>query len=75
MELKTSQLGTLTYEDKDIMYFPEGLYGFDHLKQFLLIPGSVGSVFSYLQSIEDSNITFILAPSPKDNKRLYLNDC
>ena len=71
MELKTPQLGTLYYEDEEVIYFPEGLYGFEQVKRFLLIAGKTDTIFNYLQSIEDTHITFILA-NPKDIVENYV---
>lgn len=71
MELKTPQLGILHYEEKEVFLFTEGLYGFEHLKRFLLIPGKIDSVFEYLQSIEDVHVTFILA-APNDIVEDYI---
>ena len=61
MRLETPQLGTLHYEEKEVIRFPEGLYGFEKLKHFLLVSGEKDSIFDYLQSIDDVQVTFILS--------------
>ena len=57
MNLETKYFGRITYNSEDVLEFPNGLFGFDQEKQFLLLPfsGSQGNMLC-LQSI--------LAPSP-----------
>ena len=70
MELITPQLGVIKYQKKEIILFPEGLYGFNHLGEFLLVRREKDTLFSYLQSITDVNITFIVIP-PKEIVKDY----
>ena len=60
-KIETMQLGELSYTDENIYHFSEGLYGFEDLKNFILVSSGEDSLFFYLQSIEDVNITFIIA--------------
>ena len=60
-KIETVQLGELSYTDENIYHFSEGLYGFEDLKNFILVSSGEDSLFFYLQSIEDANITFIIA--------------
>lgn len=57
MQLATKYFGQITYEPDDVLEFPNGLFGFEQEKQFLLLPfsGSHGNMLC-LQSV--------LAPSP-----------
>ncbi len=57
MNLETKYFGRITYNSEDVLEFPNGLFGFEQEKQFLLLPfsGSQGNMLC-LQSI--------LAPSP-----------
>lgn len=62
MKISTRDFGRLEIEDKEILQFIRPIYGFEELKQFVLLSdSSVGSEFVWLQSIEDENICFILA--------------
>src|SRR6056297_1653711 len=61
MRIKSPKLREVEFSDKEVLDFPEGLYGFEHLKRFILIEGGKKSLFSYLQSIDDENVTFIIA--------------
>ena len=71
MEIVTPQLGSIKYQEKEIITFPDGLYGFEHLKKFLFISDKQDTIFFYLQSIDDVDITFILA-RPKDIVKNYV---
>ena len=61
MKLQTKYFGEIEYDADDILTFPNGLYGFDDEKEFLLIPfeGSQGSLLC-LQSRATSALAFIL---------------
>ncbi len=61
MKLQTKYFGEIEYEADDILSFPNGLYGFDNEREFLLIPfeGSECSLLC-LQSRKTSALAFIL---------------
>ena len=61
MKLQTKYFGEIEYDADDILSFPNGLYGFDDEREFLLIPfeGSEGSLLC-LQSRKTSALAFIL---------------
>ena len=61
MKLKTKYFGEIEYDADDILTFPNGLYGFDDEREFLLIPfeGGEGSLLC-LQSRKTSALAFIL---------------
>lgn len=61
MKLQTKYFGEIEYDADDILNFPNGLYGFDDEREFLLIPfeGSEGSLLC-LQSRKTSALAFIL---------------
>ena len=69
MEIHVPKLGTVNYSEKEVIHFPEGLYGFETLKRYIHLQREVDSLFSYLQNIEDLNVTFILA-----NPRNFIPD-
>lgn len=61
MELKTADSKNLSYAPEDIVYFPEGLFGFDTFKKFVPLPLEDDSdSLILLQSITDENVSFIL---------------
>lgn len=61
MKTNTAIFGELEYEEKDLIRFEEGLYGFDVMRNFILIPNPEEELpFFYLQSIEDENLLFVI---------------
>ncbi len=59
MQLETSRFGLIQYDVEELIIFREGLLGFEHLKDFLLLPFEGNPVFFWLQSIEDGNVAFL----------------
>lgn len=63
MVLDTSRFGAVTLTDEDIIEFPEGLLGFNHLHRFVLLDDPGDEVFAWLQSCDDVHIAFpVLEP-------------
>ncbi len=60
VQLKTKYFGTVDYEQQDIINFPDGLYGFDDEKQFLLLPfeGSDATLLCF-QSVSTPALAFV----------------
>lgn len=60
MRLNTKYFGEISYEAEDVLEFPNGLFGFESEKQFLLLPfaGSDGNMLC-LQSTRQSTPAFI----------------
>ncbi|MGE5589023.1 MAG: flagellar assembly protein FliW [Bacillota bacterium] len=61
MELQTSRFGALVVADEKVLRFPDGLYGFEQCRQFVLLDlGRPDSGFFWLQSLDDGELAFIL---------------
>lgn len=61
MNLQTVYFGEIQYEESDLVYFPEGLYGFCHLKYYLPISlDKEDGMFLSLQSTEEPDISFVI---------------
>ncbi len=61
MKLNSVAFGEIEYDEKDIIFFGEGLYGLSELKNFLYIKSEDDDFpFDYLQSIENVDISFII---------------
>lgn len=60
MQLETSRFGQVTYKPEDLICFADGLLGFEHLKNYVLMPFEGNPVFFWLQAVEDGNIAFLL---------------
>jgi len=59
MKIHTQQYGELDFGEELIINFPSGLFGFEHLKKFVLI--KIGDeLFYWLNSIEQPEIAFPL---------------
>ena len=61
MQLNTKYFGRITYSPEDVLEFPNGLFGFESERQFLLLPfsGSQGNMLC-LQSVAAPSPAFIL---------------
>ncbi|MBI9099189.1 MAG: flagellar assembly protein FliW [Spirochaetaceae bacterium] len=59
MEIKTKAYGAIDINDKQIIQFPNGLFGFESLREFALLDAEQQPFF-WLQSIEVEQIAFIL---------------
>jgi flagellar assembly factor FliW len=59
MKIQNNQFGEIEFEKEAVIKFEEGLFGFEELKQFLLISEKEGFFF-WLTSIEQPEIIFPL---------------
>lgn len=61
MNIDTYYFGDVEFEEKDIITFEEGIYGFGGMKKFIIIYNPEENLpFHWLQSIEDSRLSFII---------------
>ena len=61
--IDTHQFGKITINKENIFVLPNGLLGFEELKQFILISDEETEPFKWLISVEDPNIGFpIISP-------------
>jgi flagellar assembly factor FliW len=56
----TSRFGEVTYDEHDIVTFPEGLVGLPELKRFVLVRHRDDSQFRWLQSLDDGDVAFLV---------------
>lgn len=59
MEIKTKSQGTVSVDEKQIVKIPDGLFGFEEYKNFALVDSDYPP-FVWLQSIDDSNLAFLI---------------
>lgn len=59
-KLLSKYFGEVEYEDRDIIHFPAGIFGFEEEKSFLLLPfeGSGGGMLC-LQSVQTPALAFV----------------
>lgn len=63
MLIQTSRFGPVTLQNEDVIEFPEGILGFTHLRQFVLLDDPNDEIFAWLQSCEVPQIAFpVLEP-------------
>jgi flagellar assembly factor FliW len=57
MQIKTNQFGVIEFNSNNIIKFESGIFGFEQLKNYLLIK-SENNVFFWLYSIDEPEIVF-----------------
>jgi len=63
MEIQTSRFGAVRFQSEDIIDFPEGILGFNDLRQFVLLDDPNDEIFAWLQSCEVASVAFpVLEP-------------
>lgn len=60
MKRHNRQFGELEYEADHVYRFPEGVIGFEHLRDFLIIDDEDSQPFRWLVSLEDADLCFPL---------------
>jgi flagellar assembly factor FliW len=60
MKIDTLRFGEIMVEEKDIIQFQQGLPGFEELKQFTLVKLEGSLPFSFLQSLDDGAVAFLV---------------
>ncbi len=61
MTIMTEYLGEVEYTKEDIIHMEKGLYGFEEVKDYLLIQNPDNDLpYMWLQSIEDEKLSFIV---------------
>jgi flagellar assembly factor FliW len=60
MEVLSSRIGQVEYRPEETLWFEEGLYGFEHLKRFILVQGGADTFFHYLVSLDDPQVVFVV---------------
>jgi flagellar assembly factor FliW len=61
MQVDTTRFGTIEIEERELITFPWGIPGFEHLKSFVLLEYKNGP-FQWLQSVEESSVAFVVCP-------------
>ena len=58
LKLQTKYFGEIEYEAGDVIHFPEGLFGFEEERGFLLLPFDGGGMLC-LQSVKPPALAFV----------------
>ena len=65
MHIETARFGIIDVNDRSILHMPEGMLGFEQCKRFILLEEQTGSVFKWLQSVDDPEVAFVVT-NPAD---------
>jgi flagellar assembly factor FliW len=60
MTLTTSRFGTIEYTDEDILTLKDGPLGFPGQEKYVVVSHKDGSVFRWLQSVDDPGLAFLV---------------
>lgn len=60
MHVASALFGELTVPDDEVIEFPQGLPGFPEYRQFVMIRPDPEILVTYLQSVDEGNISFVL---------------
>jgi len=61
MQLNTVHFGEIEYSEDEVIYFPEGIPGFEDTKKYILIGNeSDDAVFFWLQSVDAPELCFVV---------------
>ncbi len=61
MYIETKHFGTMEYDEKETVHFPDGLFGFESYRNYFPIPLEDGSdAIICLQSLDEKDIAFIM---------------
>jgi flagellar assembly factor FliW len=60
MRLETKAAGTIEVADEAVITIPKGMIGFPNYKRFVLLPHREDSPFSWLQSVEEPSLAWVV---------------
>lgn len=61
MQLQTKLFGNIDIDNKDTLYFPSGIPGFENVKKYVLLGRQEAKApFFWLQGIDDPNLAFVV---------------
>ena len=55
-----SRFGEIEYDPENTLLFPEGLVGFENLRNFVVMPNKKDGPLFWIQSVEDPQVAFVL---------------
>jgi flagellar assembly factor FliW len=65
MTLEGTRFGNIEFIPEDVVVFEDGLIGFFDYKEYVIISTKEGSMFRWLQSLEEPKLAFLLADPNK----------
>jgi len=61
MKIETKFLGEVSFEENEIIQFPNGIPGFEKIQKFVILPLETESPFAILQSTQHVEVGFVIA--------------
>jgi flagellar assembly factor FliW len=60
MKTIQSRFGEIEYDPENVVTFPEGLIGFETLRDFIVMPNKKEGLLFWIQSVEDPEVALVL---------------
>jgi flagellar assembly factor FliW len=60
MKLATLRFGEIDVEEEKIIFFPQGVPGFEKESRYIMLQPEESIPFSFMQSVEDGELAFII---------------
>lgn len=60
MNIETKNFGLVSYNEEDVLHFDDGIPGFEGLRSFILLSVDEYTPFKWLQSLDDTDIAFVV---------------
>ncbi len=71
VSIETTRFGKMKLNKKDLIHFPEGIFGFENIKEYVILEHyKEGSPFKWLQAVKEPSLAFIIV-NPADFKPDY----
>lgn len=61
MTLTNTRFGTIEYTSDDVVFFKDGMIGFNQFHEYIVVNTKEGSPFRWLQSVEESSLAFLVS--------------
>ncbi len=60
LRLKTKPFGEIEVDERQMVDFPEGIPGFDHIKKYAVLDSREKSPFKWLQAVDEPDLAFVI---------------
>ncbi|MCX8125017.1 MAG: flagellar assembly protein FliW [Spirochaetes bacterium] len=60
MTIVTKPFGQIEVDERQIIDFPEGIYGFEDIKKFVILDANEKSPFKWLQAYSEPDLAFVI---------------
>jgi len=55
-----SRFGEIEYQPENLLHFPEGMIGFENLRDFIVMPNEKEGPLFWIQSVDDPQVAFVM---------------